>query len=51
MILYLASLEKHNLPSLKDGINALFSFYDLTCESLPFRKETYEILKGESNED
>ena len=42
MRIYFASIEPHNLTI---GRNILLSYYDLTRSSLPFRKETWEILK------
>ena len=42
MRIYFASIEPHNLTI---GRNILFSYYDLTGSPVPFRKETWEILK------
>lgn len=42
MRIYFASIEPHNLTM---GRNILLSYYDLTRSSLPFRKETWEILR------
>lgn len=42
MRIYFASIEPHNLTM---GRNILLSYYDLTRSPLPFRKETWEILK------
>ena len=39
---YFASIEPHNLSM---GRNILLSYYDLTGSPVPFRKETWEILK------
>ena len=42
MRIYFASIEPHNLSM---GWNILLSYYDLTESPIPFRKETWEILK------
>ena len=42
MRIYFASIEPHNLTM---GRNILLSYYDLTGSPVPFRKETWEILK------
>ncbi len=42
MRIYFASIEPYNLTM---GWNILLSYYDLTRSPLPFRKETWEILK------
>ena len=42
MRIYFASIEPHNLTM---GRNILLSYYDLTKSPLPFRKETWEILR------
>lgn len=42
MRIYFASIEPHNLTI---GRNILLSYYDLTGSPVPFRKETWEILK------
>jgi len=42
MRVYFASIEPYNLTM---GRNILLSYYDLTGSPVPFRKETWEILK------
>ncbi len=42
MRIYFASIELYNLAMVR---NILLSYYDLTKSPLPFRKETWEILK------
>ena len=42
MRIYFAGIEPHNLTMAR---NILLSYYDLTISPLPFRKETWEILK------
>lgn len=42
MRIYFASIEPYNLTMVR---NILLSYYDLTKSLLPFRKETWEILR------
>ena len=42
MRIYFASIEPYNLTMVR---NILLSYYDLTKSPLPFRKETWEILR------
>ena len=40
-----AAPETHNLTLLKNKC-ILLSYYDLTTRNIPFRKQTFETIKG-----
>lgn len=42
MKIYLAAIEEHSINST---IKILLSFYDLTINTIPFRKKTFEAIK------
>ncbi len=44
MKIYLASVEEHSIKKTQQ-IKILLSFYDLTINTIPFRKETFKIIK------
>lgn len=47
MKIYIAAPEPHDLEITKQ---ILLSFYDLEISTIPFRKKTWKIIKGEMNE-
>ena len=47
MKIYFASTEPHNMKMVK---LILLSFYDIYISSIPFRKETFKILKNEQKQ-
>jgi hypothetical protein len=55
MIIYLASIEPHNIIFMNrvdsQQQTILLSYYDLSCEGLPFRKETFKIIKERKDEN
>jgi len=47
MKIYLADPEPFNLPLTK---KVLLSFYDIYISTLPFRKETWKVIKMQSHQ-
>ena len=46
MINYFAAAEPHNLTRIE---SILLSYWDIGPGTIPFRKVTWDILKGENN--
>ena len=55
MIIYLASIEPHNIIFMNrvdsQQQTILLSYYYLSCEGFPFKKETFKIIKERKDEN
>lgn len=54
MIIYFASIEPHNMDSfilMQKNMYVLLSHYDLNIGVIPFRKETWDIIKNDKEVD
>jgi hypothetical protein len=45
MRIYFAAMQTHGIQSIDQLTNILLSYYDLVPSPIPFRKETFRLIK------